>query len=92
MLPDTSYETRDDAELLRDDSELDDTLDGVLLLRMLDELSDEEETLDDMLEDMLERELILDELLLALCASTAAAGINNERADRGMRNLRITAL
>lgn len=54
------------------------------------ELSEEE----DMLESELETELILDELLLllALCASAAAAGRINERADNGMRYVRISPL
>lgn len=78
----------------RDDSELlewlidEDELESELLLR-LDELSEE-----DILEDELDSELILEEelLLLALCASTTAAGRNNERADRGKRYLRISPL
>lgn len=79
-------EDRDESELLE---LLIDERESKLLLR-LEELSDDE----DRLENELERELILDELLLllALCASAAAAGRINERADNGMRYLRISPL
>lgn len=80
-------EDRDDSELLE---LLIDERESELLLRLEEfELSEE-----DRLENELESELVLDEelLLLALCASTIAAGRNNERADRGMRYLRISPL